>query len=174
MSIRVGIFGYGNLGKGVECAVKQNDDFSLVGVFTRRSPESVKTLYNTPVYSADDVLKFKGEIDVLIICGGSATDLPKQTPQLSKHFNVVDRAFSTNSLYICVMNKVTKRCRVKRSSGTIINTAFGSSSMFTISKSFSLVRDKIPSSRGTTIRQGPHQGAQKSSSTGLSVFRTSS
>ena len=96
MSIRVGIFGYGNLGKGVECAVKQNDDFSLVGVFTRRSPESVKTLYNTPVYSADDVLKFKGEIDVMVICGGSATDLPEQTPYLAQYFNVID-SFDTHA-----------------------------------------------------------------------------
>ena len=94
--IKVGIYGYGNLGKGVECAVKQNNDFSLVGVFTRRAPETVKTLFNTPVYKADDVLNFKNEIDVLIICGGSATDLPEQTPELSKHFNVID-SFDTHA-----------------------------------------------------------------------------
>ena len=82
MTIRVGIFGYGNLGRGVECAVMKNDDMKLVGVFTRRDPSTVKTLFNTPVYSADNILDFKGEIDVLVICGGSATDLPKQTPNL--------------------------------------------------------------------------------------------
>ena len=94
--IKVGIYGYGNLGKGVESAIKQNSDFSLVGIFTRRAPESVKTQFNTPVYKADDVLNFKDEIDVLIICGGSATDLPKQTPELSKYFNVVD-SFDTHA-----------------------------------------------------------------------------
>ncbi len=90
MTIKIGIAGYGNLGRGVECAVMQNPDMSLYGVFSRRNPETVKTLTGAPVYSMDDILSHKGKIDVLIICGGSATDLPEQTPYLAKHFNVID------------------------------------------------------------------------------------
>lgn len=97
MKIRIGIFGYGNLGRGVECAIKQNDDLELAGVFTRRSPESVKILTEgVKVYSADDAVKMKDDIDVMIICGGSATDLPKQTPELAKYFNVID-SFDTHA-----------------------------------------------------------------------------
>lgn len=96
MKINVGIAGYGNLGRGVECAIAQNGDMELYGVFTRRPPESVKTLTNTAVYHIDDVLNHKDKIDVLIICGGSATDLPKQTPALAQHFNVVD-SFDTHA-----------------------------------------------------------------------------
>lgn len=88
--INVGIYGYGNLGRGVECAVKDSDDMNLYGVFTRRDPESVKTLTGAEVFKAEDVLSHKGKIDVLIICGGSATDLPKMTPDLASDFNVVD------------------------------------------------------------------------------------
>lgn len=96
MSISVAIAGYGNLGKGVECAVKQNPDMSLYGVFTRRAPETVKTLTGVSVYRIDDVLKHKDNIDVLIICGGSATDLPVQTPALAENFCVVD-SFDTHA-----------------------------------------------------------------------------
>lgn len=94
--MRIGIYGYGNLGKGVECAVSQNPDVSLVGVFTRRAPETVKTLTGTAVYSAKDILDFKNDIDVLIICGGSATDLPVITPELAANFNVLD-SFDTHA-----------------------------------------------------------------------------
>ena len=97
MSIKIGIFGYGNLGRGVECAVKNNSDMELAAVFTRRSPENVSILSdNVPVYHADDVLKHKDEIDVMILCGGSATDLPVQTPELAQYFNVVD-SFDTHA-----------------------------------------------------------------------------
>lgn len=94
--INVAIAGYGNLGRGVECAVKQNGDVSLYGVFTRRNPEDVKTLTGVAVYSVDDILNHKENIDVLIICGGSATDLPKQTPEYAKYFNVID-SFDTHA-----------------------------------------------------------------------------
>ena len=77
MAIRIGIYGYGNLGRGVESAIAQNADMTLVGVFTRRDPATVKTRTGLPVYPAADILKFKDQIDVLILCGGSATDLPK-------------------------------------------------------------------------------------------------
>ena len=94
--MKIGIYGYGNLGRGVECAAIQHKDVQLVGVFTRRSPESVKTLCGTPVYSADRITDFKDKIDVLIICGGSATDLPEMTPALARDFNVVD-SFDTHA-----------------------------------------------------------------------------
>ncbi len=89
--MRIGIYGYGNLGRGVEDAVSKNKDMTLVAVFTRRSPDTLKIASdNVPVVSANDILKWKDDIDVLIICGGSATDLPEMTPELSKNFNVVD------------------------------------------------------------------------------------
>ena len=97
MSIKIGILGYGNLGRGVECAVKQNDDMELVAVFTRRNPEDVKILTETAtVCNVADVEDWKGKIDVMIICGGSATDLPKQTPVYAKMFNVID-SFDTHA-----------------------------------------------------------------------------
>ncbi len=97
MSIRIGIFGYGNLGRGVEAAIRQNPDMTLAAVFTRRAPETLKIkTEGVPVYSADDVLSYKDDIDVMILCGGSATDLPVQTPALAKHFNVVD-SFDTHA-----------------------------------------------------------------------------
>ena len=94
--MRIAIYGYGNLGRGVECAVLKNPDMELVGVFTRRDPDSVKTLTGIPVYKAADILEYKDQIDVLIICGGSATDLPEMTPELAKYFNVVD-SFDTHA-----------------------------------------------------------------------------
>ena len=97
MSIRIGILGYGNLGRGVECAIKHNPDLELVAVFTRRDPQTVKVLTETAsVYSVNDAEKMKDKIDVLIICGGSATDLPKQTPEYVKYFNVID-SFDTHA-----------------------------------------------------------------------------
>lgn len=97
MTIRIGIMGYGNLGRGIECAIKNNPDMKLSAVFTRRAPETLKTVFGeAAVYSADDILKHKKDIDVLILCGGSATDLPKQTPQYAEFFNVVD-SFDTHA-----------------------------------------------------------------------------
>lgn len=94
--MNIAILGYGNLGRGVECAIKQNPDMNLFGIFTRRSPEQVKTLTGAKVYHIDDAVSLKEKIDVLIICGGSATDLPKQTPEFSKYFNVID-SFDTHA-----------------------------------------------------------------------------
>ncbi len=95
--IRIGILGYGNLGRGVECAVKQNDDMELAAVFTRRDPQSVHILTeHVPVCPAAQAASYKDKIDVLIICGGSATDLPVQTPEYVKYFNVVD-SFDTHA-----------------------------------------------------------------------------
>ena len=95
--IRIGIYGYGNLGRGVEAAILKNSDLSLAAVFTRRSPESLKIrTENVPVVHTSDVESWKDKIDVMILCGGSATDLPVQTPQLASMFNVVD-SFDTHA-----------------------------------------------------------------------------
>ena len=84
------------MGRGVECAAKYHKDAEVVAVFTRRSPETVKTVLGAPVYSVDRILEFKDRIDVMILCGGSATDLPKMTPMLAEHFNVLD-SFDTHA-----------------------------------------------------------------------------
>lgn len=96
MSIRIGIYGYGNLGRGVELAVGRNPDMCAAGVFTRRQPETVKTQTGIPVYSCDEAKNMTDKIDVMIVCGGSATDLPVQTPYLAQYFNVVD-SFDTHA-----------------------------------------------------------------------------
>lgn len=97
MSIRIGIYGYGNLGRGVECAIRQNPDMELAAVFTRRDPKTVSVLTEgVPVYHADEAALHTGEIDVMILCGGSATDLPAQTPMLASMYNVVD-SFDTHA-----------------------------------------------------------------------------
>lgn len=110
MSIRIGIYGYGNLGKGVELAIGQNSDMTLVGVFTRRDPSSVNTLTGAPVYHVDDAIKMKNDIDVMILCGGSATDLPHQTPELSQYFNVID-SFDTHAKIPVHVENVDKVCK---------------------------------------------------------------
>ena len=94
--MRIAIYGYGNIGRGVELAIRANPDQELVGVFTRRPPETVKTLTGAPVFAADDLAAHTGEIDAVILCGGSATDLPVQTPLLAEQFNVVD-SFDTHA-----------------------------------------------------------------------------
>ncbi|MEG0592020.1 MAG: diaminopimelate dehydrogenase [Coprobacillus sp.] len=96
MTIKIGIVGYGNLGRGVESAVTHSQDMELVGVFSRRDPSLVKTVTNIPAYHMDDLLKMKDKIDVLVLCGGSANDLPTQTVELAEHFNVVD-SFDTHA-----------------------------------------------------------------------------
>ncbi len=97
MKIRIGIVGYGNLAKGAEAAIKDNPDMELCAVFTRRNPELLKiNTDGVPVCHVDDILNYKDKIDVLILCGGSATDLPEQTPAYAKYFNVVD-SFDTHA-----------------------------------------------------------------------------
>lgn len=97
MSIRIGIYGYGNLGRGVENAIRQNADLELAAVFTRRDPSTVKIqTESVPVYHSDKVTEMTDKIDVMILCGGSATDLPTQTPKLSKLYNVID-SFDTHA-----------------------------------------------------------------------------
>ncbi|MCR5265547.1 MAG: diaminopimelate dehydrogenase [Cyanobacteria bacterium RUI128] len=96
MIMRIGILGYGNLGRGVEFAVKQNPDMELVAVFTRRAPETVKINSDAKVVNVSEIESWKDKIDVLILCGGSATDLPEQTPKYAKMFNVID-SFDTHA-----------------------------------------------------------------------------
>ena len=95
--MKLAILGYGNLGKGIECAVKQNKDAELKYVFTRRDPSTVKILTEgVSVKNVSEILNYKDDIDVLIICGGSATDLPEMTPKYAEHFNVID-SFDTHA-----------------------------------------------------------------------------
>lgn len=96
MTIRIGILGYGNIGRGIESSIKQNPDMELAAVFTRRNPDSVKIKSDAPVVNTDDIADWKDKIDVMILCGGSATDLPVQTPEYVKMFNVID-SFDTHA-----------------------------------------------------------------------------
>ncbi len=112
MSIRVGIYGYGNLGRGIESAIRQNDDMELVAFFTRREPSALKTMSaGVPVYSSSDIEKYADDIDVLVLCGGSATDLPVQTPALAAKFCVVD-SFDTHARipeHLAAVDEAAKR-----------------------------------------------------------------
>ncbi|MBQ8719321.1 MAG: diaminopimelate dehydrogenase, partial [Clostridia bacterium] len=95
--IRIGIMGYGNLGRGVELALRQNPDMELKAFFTRRDPQTLHTLTpDVPVYHVDRLMDFKDDIDVLILCGGSASDLPVQSPDCARMFNIVD-SFDTHA-----------------------------------------------------------------------------
>ena len=99
MSIRIGILGYGNLGRGVESAIAHNEDMELVGVFTRRNPENVKVrTAGVKVLEASELEHMQDQIDVLVLCGGSATDLPVQTPKYAADYNVVDSISQTLTL----------------------------------------------------------------------------
>ena len=120
--MKVAIFGYGNLGRGVECAIAQNNDMELVGVFTRRPPETVTILTEgVSVYHADQITEMKDEIDVMILCGGSATDLPVQTPAMAELFNVVD-SFDTHAKIPEHFEKVNE---VAKKSGKIAMISVG-------------------------------------------------
>ena len=94
--MRIGIYGYGNLGKGVELGIRQNPDMELAGIFTRRDPETIHTLTGAPVYAANQIDAFADQLDVLIICGGSMSDLPRMTPELASKLNVID-SFDTHA-----------------------------------------------------------------------------
>ncbi|MBQ8514815.1 MAG: diaminopimelate dehydrogenase [Ruminococcus sp.] len=109
--IRIGIAGYGNLGRGVELAIRQNEDMKLACVFTRRAPETVKLMTEgVPVYHMDDAKNMQDQIDVMILCGGSATDLPEQTPELAQYFNVID-SFDTHARIPEHFANVDKVCK---------------------------------------------------------------
>ncbi|MBQ9124793.1 MAG: diaminopimelate dehydrogenase [Acholeplasmatales bacterium] len=117
--IKIGIYGYGNLGRGVEAAVYNNPDMELVAVFTRRNPDNVKIQTpNVKVYNTNEVETFKDKIDVMILCGGSATDLPTQTPALAKMFNVVD-SFDTHAKIYEHYQNVDKEAKASNKIGVI-------------------------------------------------------
>ncbi len=130
--IRIGILGYGNLGRGVQCAVKQNEDMDLTAVFTRREPSSIQILTkDVPVYSVSELLNHQNDIDVLIICGGSATDLPVQTPEYVKYFNVID-SFDTHAKIPRHYASVDKAA--KESGKTAVISAGWDPGMFSLSR----------------------------------------
>ena len=119
MTIKIGILGYGNLAKGVEAAITQNPDTKLVGVFTRRDPASIKIkTAGVGVYSVDSIEEFQGKIDVLIICGGSATDLPEMTPLYSKTFNCID-SFDTHANIPKHFDAVDAACKANNTTSLI-------------------------------------------------------
>ena len=132
--MKIAIYGYGNLGRGVECAVKYHSDMELVCVFTRRAPETVKTVSGVPVYHADKIPEFKGKIDALILCGGSATDLPEMTPALAKDFNVVD-SFDTHAKIPEHFEKVDRSAR--ESGHTALISAGWDPGLFSILRTYS-------------------------------------
>lgn len=109
--MKIAIYGYGNLGRGVECALQTTPDMQLTGIFTRRDPATVQTTFGTPVYPAGDLLSHKTDIDVLILCGGSATDLPDMTPALAADFNVVD-SFDTHAAIPAHFQRVESAARM--------------------------------------------------------------
>lgn len=104
--IKIGIVGYGNLGKGVELAIRQNSDMELVGVFTRRDPESIQTVA-APAYPYNTIRDFVGKIDVMILCGGSATDLAVQTPEIAQMFHTID-SYDTHAKIPAYYDEVNK------------------------------------------------------------------
>ena len=144
--MKIAIYGYGNLGRGVECAVQYNPDTELVGVFTRRAPETVKTVTGAPVYSADDILNFKDTIDVLILCGGSATDLPSITPALAKDFNVID-SFDTHARIPEHFDAVNKTA--SESGHTALISAGWDPGLFSIARVYASIA--LPSGRDYTF-----------------------
>ncbi len=129
--MRIGIYGYGNLGKGVECAVNKAPDAELVGIFTRRDPKTVKAHEGTKVYNVSELLSFKDKIDVLIICGGSATDLPEMTPTLAENFNVVD-SYDTHATIPEHFTRVD--AVAKKSSHTALISAGWDPGMFSVNR----------------------------------------
>ncbi|MBO4262056.1 MAG: diaminopimelate dehydrogenase [Clostridia bacterium] len=133
--IKIGILGYGNLGRGVECAIADNSDMELAAVFTRRPPETVKILTaGVPVVSTNDLEKWQGRIDVLVICGGSATDMPEQTPACARLFNVVD-SFDTHKKIPQHFENVDKAA--KETGHVALISAGWDPGMFSISRLYS-------------------------------------
>ena len=132
--MKIGISGYGNLGRGVECAIAQNPDMELVAVFTRRDPKTVSILTKTAkVCHVDDAVSMKDEIDVMILCGGSATDLPKQTPEFAEYFNVVD-SFDTHAKIPEHLKNVDEIC--KKSGKTAIISVGWDPGMFSLNRMY--------------------------------------
>lgn len=131
--MKIGIYGYGNIGKGVECALLQNKDIELVGIFTRRDKSTVKSILNNPVYNANEITNFKNKIDVIAVCGGSATELPTMTPELAKDFNVID-TFDTHANALVHFKNVDKAA--KESDHTALISCGWDPGMFSLNRLF--------------------------------------
>ncbi len=131
--MKFAVYGYGNLGRGVESAVHFAPDAELIGIFTRRNPETVKSVFGTPVFSADSILEFKDKIDALILCGGSATDLPVMTPELAEHFNVID-SFDTHKNIPSHFENVDKAAR--KGGKTAVISVGWDPGMFSIARAY--------------------------------------
>ncbi len=130
--IRIGIVGYGNLGRGTECAIAQNPDMKLVGIFSRRDPSTVSPVgKDVPVYTMDALLNMQSDIDVLILCGGSATDLPVQGPELAQYFNIVD-SFDTHAEIPSYYEKV--KAAAKKSEKVALISVGWDPGMFSINR----------------------------------------
>ena len=130
--IRIGIFGYGNLGRGIEAAIRKNEDMQLVAVFTRRNPETLKIrTSDVSIVHSSEVINWKDKIDVMVLCGGSATDLPEQTPQLAEIFNVVD-SFDTHAKIPEHFNKVD--VQAKKGKKTALISAGWDPGMFSLNR----------------------------------------
>ncbi len=161
MSIRIGIYGYGNLGRGVEAAIKQNPDMEAVGVFTRRAPDTVKTKTGIPVYSTEKISEMKDKIDVMILCGGSASDLPRQTPELAEYFNLID-SFDTHAKIPEHLANVDK---VAKASGKVAIISVGwDPGMFSLARLYSgsvLVDGKDYTFWGKGVSQGHSDAIRK-------------
>ena len=152
--MNIAIYGYGNLGKGIELAVTSSQDMNLIGVFTRRNPDTVKTLTGAKVYSSSELLSFKDKIDVLILCGGSATDLPTMTPELAKNFNVVD-SFDTHAKIPTHFDNVDKSA--KETSHVALISAGWDPGMFSISRLYA--QSILPNGKSYTFwGKGVSQG----------------
>lgn len=152
--MKTAIFGYGNLGKGTEEAVLQNSDIELVGIFTRRNPDGVKSAHGTKIYPASELENMKNDIDVLILCGGSATDLPGQTPVYAKMFNVVD-SFDTHAKIPCHFENVDKAA--KSAGKTALISAGWDPGLFSLNRLFAdsiLTEGKTYTFWGKGISQG--------------------
>ena len=133
LKIKVAIAGYGNLGRGVESAVSKSSDMELVALFTRRDPKTIKTRTDIPVYHMDKACEMKNDIDVLILCGGSANDLPVQTPDMAQYFNVID-SFDTHAKIPEHFENVDK---VSKASGKISIISVGwDPGMFSLNRLF--------------------------------------
>lgn len=154
-NIRIGIAGYGNLGRGVELAIRQNPDMELAGVFTRRNPADVKlAVPGGKVYHMDEAVSMRDQIDVMILCGGSATDLPQQGPQLAEHFNTID-SFDTHAKIPDYFSAMDKACRENSHVG-IISVGWDPG-MFSINRLYAdsiLVNGKSYTFWGKGVSQG--------------------
>ncbi|HZK21186.1 MAG TPA: diaminopimelate dehydrogenase [Oscillospiraceae bacterium] len=146
MSIKIGLFGYGNIAKAAEIGIAQNSDMKLSAVFTRRNPSDIKTVTGAPVYRKEDALNLTDKIDVMLMCGGSALDLPKESPEMAKHFNIVD-SFDTHAKIPQHFINVDKSA--KKSKKVAIISAGWDPGVFSLNRLFS--EAFLPNGKGYTF-----------------------